>query len=109
MVCFEQGQRLFEQQDERGIHNILTGCAPMDESRSIRIDGSHALGQRFDKWYSWSPGAQSLARQLCSVEEIRGCGLPNGIGSLAWNNIEARFYAGQRDLESKHRCEDGPV
>jgi hypothetical protein len=81
----------------------------MDETRCMRIQGPNALGQCFYKWNGWSPGAQSLARQLCSVEEIRGCGLPNGIGSLAWNNIEARFYAGQRDLESKHRCEDGPV
>ena len=47
----------------------------MDESRCMRIDGSHAFGQRFYKWDGRRAGAQSLARKLWRVEGIRVCGL----------------------------------
>ena len=53
VVRFEQRPGLLQQQDQRGVGDVLAGGAPMHESRGKLVGSAHSLGEQFYEWYGW--------------------------------------------------------
>ncbi len=105
----QNGLRLFQQQYQAGIGDVLTSGSPVHESCRRGIDGAYVLGQGLNHRNRGRAGAQRFLRELRDIELRRLGGLADGGCRGLGHDPQLRLRAGERNLKIKHRLQHRSV